>query len=112
MQDRLADATILASRGELKRGDWAAFQDAPFTIRPMGSIAYKLALVAAGLADATWTLSPNSEWEFAAGVALVESAGGFVHTPDGSPLAFNRPSPSIAGLVAGGANIRSEISDL
>jgi len=37
------------------------FQNAPFVIRPAGSVAYKLALVTAGRADATWTLCPKNE---------------------------------------------------
>src|SRR5690349_10203860 len=44
----LADALVLASRSEVKRGEWEAFKAAPFKSRPMGSVAYKLALVAAG----------------------------------------------------------------
>ena len=66
----------------------------------MGSVAYKLALVAAGLADATWTLAPKHEWDVAAGVALVLAAGGRVRTLDGSPLVFNQPRPWLSGLAA------------
>src|SRR5580692_10373299 len=46
----LDGALVLASRSEVKRGDWKSFDNAAFTIRPMGSVAYKLALVSAGLA--------------------------------------------------------------
>ena len=46
---------MLASRSEVKRGEWKSFANAAFTIRPMGSVAYKLALVSAGLADITFT---------------------------------------------------------
>ena len=76
----LAGAMVLASRSEVRRGEWEGYRDEPFTIRPMGSVAYKLALVAAGLADATWTLAPKHEWDVAAGVALVLAAGGQVRT--------------------------------
>ena len=38
---------------------------------PMGSVAYKMARVAAGLDDATWTLVPKHEWDVAAGAALL-----------------------------------------
>src|SRR5438874_1789355 len=76
----LNGAAVLASRSEVKRGEWKQFENAPFTIRPMGSVAYKLALVSAGLADATFTLTPKHEWDVAAGAALVESAEGFVRT--------------------------------
>jgi fructose-1,6-bisphosphatase/inositol monophosphatase family enzyme len=77
---------VLASRQEYKRGEWAQFEGKQFSIRPTGSVAYKLALVSAGLADATWTLSPKHEWDIAAGVALVTSAGGTVACiRDGTP---------------------------
>src|SRR5271157_175410 len=111
-KDSLSGALVLASRSEVKRGEWDDFQNAPFVVRATGSVAYKLALVAAGLADATWTLSPKNEWDIAAGVALIESAGGFVQNPEDSPLTFNRRSSLLSGLIAGGACLREEISDL
>jgi myo-inositol-1(or 4)-monophosphatase len=83
-----------------------------FTIRPVGSIAYKLALVAAGLADATWTLVGKHEWDIAAGVALVESAGGIVRKADGSPLEFNKEDPLLKGLLACPASLKDEIETL
>jgi len=46
----LEGAVILASRSEWRRGEWARFADAPFRVAPCGSVAYKLARVAAGLA--------------------------------------------------------------
>jgi len=106
---RLAGAQVLASRSEVKRGEWAAFATTPFSIRPTGSVAYKLALVAAGRADATWTLTPKNEWDVAAGVALIESAGGFTRSLSGPPLTFNRPSPRLPGLIAGGLGLEDEI---
>lgn len=105
----LAGARILASRSEVRRGEWDRFQDADFETVPCGSVAYKLALVAAGLADATWTLVPKSEWDVAAGVALVSAAGGCcVHT-DGSVPRFNKPSPRLPDLIAGSREIVDEV---
>jgi sulfate adenylyltransferase len=106
----LAGAVVLASRSEVRRGEWNRFQNESFTVLSTGSVAYKLARVAAGLADATWTLSPKNEWDIAAGVALVESAGGFAESLDGSPLTFNRRSTLLPGLIAGGAKLQGEIS--
>jgi myo-inositol-1(or 4)-monophosphatase len=111
-KDSLSGALVLASRSEVKRGEWDDFQNASFMVRSTGSVAYKLALVAAGLADATWTLSPKNEWDVAAGVALIESAGGFVQNLENSPLTFNRQSSLLSGLIAGGACLRGEISEL
>src|SRR5579863_7053757 len=56
----LDGALVLASRSEVKRGEWKPFENAVFKIRPMGSVAYKLALVSAGLADVTFTLTPKN----------------------------------------------------
>lgn len=105
----LDGAMILASRSEVKRGEWKRFEDAPFKTRPMGSVAYKLALVSAGLADATFTLAPKNEWDVAAGAALVQSAGGFVTTLEGSPLRCNNKSPLISGLLACGSGLRDQL---
>ena len=105
----LKDALLLASRSETKRGEWKPFEGAGFKIRPMGSVAYKLALVSAGLADATFTLTPKNEWDVAAGAALVKSAGGYVGTLDHQPLRCNNRSPLLSGLIACGSELQSEL---
>ena len=108
----LAGALVRASRSEVKRGEWERFRDAGFLVRPVGSVAYKLALVAAGLADATWTLSPKNEWDIAAGVALVEAGGGFARNLSNSPLTFNNETVLISGLLAGGPHLQKQITSL
>src|SRR5438552_4155062 len=108
----LEGALILASRSEVKRGEWTRVANAPFRIRPMGSVAYKLALVSAGLADATFTLTPKNEWDIAAGAALVESAGGLVSTLENSPVRCNNKSPLLSGLLACGPFLRRELFNL
>jgi myo-inositol-1(or 4)-monophosphatase len=107
----LANAVVLASRSELGRGEWERFAEAPFTVRPMGSVAYKLALVAAGRVDATWTLVPKHEWDIAAGTALVTAAGGTVVEKDGNPVVFNAPRPKVTGLIASGARLHRPIME-
>lgn len=108
----LTNGVVLASRSEVNRGEWESFRGLPFLIRPTGSIAYKLGLVAAGLADATWTLSPKHEWDVAAGIALVEAAGGFVMTLETLGVELNNPCPALPGIIAGGMNLREEIIHL
>jgi myo-inositol-1(or 4)-monophosphatase len=101
----LDGARVLASRSEVKRGEWERFREAPFRVEACGSVAYKLSQVAAGLADATWTLVPKHEWDVAAGVALVRAAGGKVWLPTGGAPRFNRPSPKLPGLIATSASL-------
>ncbi|MBI5135879.1 MAG: 3'(2'),5'-bisphosphate nucleotidase CysQ [Nitrospirae bacterium] len=95
----LKTANILASRSEVKRGEFDQFVDA-YTITPIGSIAYKLALVAGGQADLTFTLTPKTEWDFAAGALLIEEAGGRIQVLGGHPQKFNQPNPLVKGVVS------------
>jgi len=105
----LAGAVILASRSEVKRGEWQGYTPGLFEIRPTGSVAYKLARVAAGLADATWTLTPKHEWDVAAGVALVLAGGGEVLVGSGEESRFNREKPLLDRLVAAPRELMPEI---
>jgi myo-inositol-1(or 4)-monophosphatase len=108
----LSDAVVLASRSEVRHGEWNRFAAQPFTVVPMGSVAYKLALVAAGRANATWTLVPKHEWDIAAGAALVIASGGWVSLPDGSAPTWNSPDPLIDGFIATSAAIADAAASL
>lgn len=113
-RDRLEGATVVASRSEVKRGEWEGYRDGAFCLRPTGSVAYKLGLVAAGLVDATWTLTPKHEWDVAAGVALVRAAGGVVVAGSpGSPDEdrFNRPQPKLSRLIAAPPSLVPQIHE-
>lgn len=91
---------VLASRSEWKRGIWTPFEHAGLRLVPVGSVAYKLALVAAGAADATWTTWPKHEWDVAAGFALVRAASGMVQALGEGPRRFNQPDVLLRGSVA------------
>lgn len=106
----LKGAVVLASRSEVSRGEWDPFASAGFVTRPMGSVAYKLARVAAGLDEVTFTLVPKNEWDVAAGVALVESAGGFARDLSNSPIPFNRANTLLTGMFAGCPGVQEELT--
>jgi len=95
----LRRATVLASRSETARGEWEVFHGR-ITVSPTGSVAYKLALVAAGKADATFSQSPKSEWDIASGAALIAEAGGRMTDIRGRELRFNRPGVLVEGILA------------
>jgi myo-inositol-1(or 4)-monophosphatase len=106
----LAGARVLASRSEVRRGEWDTFRDEGLIqVVPCGSVAYKLGLVAAGKADATWTLVPKHEWDVVAGVALVRAAGLVVMHADGATPRFNQPTPWLPNLLAGPAELLDEL---
>ena len=106
-RERLGEGTVVGSRSEVKRGEWEGYRDGAFQFRPTGSVAYKLGLVAAGLVDATWTLTPKHEWDVAAGVALVRAAGGVVFPEE----AFNRPKPKLTSLIAAPPQLLPQIHE-
>ncbi len=99
---------VLASRSEIKRGDWQCFAES-FDIKPMGSIAYKLALVAAGKTHASFSLTPRSEWDIAAGVFLIQEAGGIVHDLKKRVFIFNQKNIKVNGIIASSKIIYSEL---
>lgn len=102
-RDDLQGARVLASRSEVRRGEWDRYADGGFTVVPCGSVAYKLGQVAAGLADATWTLVPKNEWDVAGGAALIRAAGLHLSHVDGSRRRFNQADPLMPNFLAGPA---------
>lgn len=98
-QSVVKDAVVMASRSEDKRGEWDPFK-AHCKVALTGSVAFKLAELATGNGDATFTLTPKNEWDICAGTLLVEEAGGKVTGLDGLPLVFNQANPLRPGMIA------------
>jgi myo-inositol-1(or 4)-monophosphatase len=97
----LPEARMLTCRTEMQRRNWPAFMpEAQFT--PMSSLAYKLALVAAGRFDGLISLRASHDWDLAAAALLISEAGGRLSGADGRPLTLNQPEPRHAGLAAAG----------
>ena len=69
---------------------------------PCGS-SLKFCRIAEGAADIYPRLVSLSEWDVAAGHALVSAAGGVVTTPDGQPLTYGRPDFRAPPFIAWGA---------
>ncbi len=92
-------ATVLASRSEAARGEWQVFHGT-LKVSPTGSVAYKLALVAGGKGDATFTRSPKSEWDIASGASLIAEAGGMITDIHGREIRFNNRNVKLEGLIA------------
>jgi myo-inositol-1(or 4)-monophosphatase len=107
----LQHARLLASRSEVARGEWKPYESLAI-INPTGSVAYKLALVAAGIGDATLSRTPKSEWDVAAGAALIAEAGGRMTEIDGSEMRFNRRDVTLRGLIGSNGLLHDKLVDL
>lgn len=101
---------ILASRTEVKRGEFEPFGD--WDVVPIGSIEYKLALIAAGEAAVTLSRGPKHEWDVCAGALLVEEAGGVATDVLGEPLRFNQAFPKTRGVLAAAPKAWTRAIDL
>lgn len=106
-----AELHLLASRTEFAEGRWDNVKR-QHHVRITGSIAYKLALVANGTADATFSLTPKSEWDIAAGALLVTEAGGIVTQLNGDAFIFNRQNTRVDGIIATSKETYQPIIDL
>jgi myo-inositol-1(or 4)-monophosphatase len=104
----LEGASLIVSSSEWRVGLSAAAAWLP--IRPVSSVAYKLARVAAGLDDAVFTAAPRNEWDVCGGVALVLAAGGVATLRDGRAVAFNEPVPRLPlGIAAANPTLHAAL---
>jgi myo-inositol-1(or 4)-monophosphatase len=99
---------IVASRWEMKRGEFDAFQGA-WRVEPLGSTAYKMCRVAQGGAEAFVSRGPKAEWDVAAAVVIVREAGGMVSRLDGQAPEFNQPEPSWRGIAASNGHVHDAL---
>jgi myo-inositol-1(or 4)-monophosphatase len=94
----LDDAELLASRTEMKRRHWPSMvPEAEFTT--IGSLAYKLALIAGGRYDGLLSLRSSHDWDIAAAQLLVAEAGGRMTDASGRPILLNQDPPRHRGLA-------------
>jgi myo-inositol-1(or 4)-monophosphatase len=94
---QIPGARFLVSRSEHKKGWFDQWKD-EVELQPMGSVAWKLGLVAVGQAEATFTPKPRNEWDLCAGVACINAAGGHATNGAGDPYRFNCPDPLKIGV--------------
>ncbi|MCP4038245.1 MAG: 3'(2'),5'-bisphosphate nucleotidase CysQ [bacterium] len=98
----LSEARIAASRSEEKDGRLEPYEPFFRELRPMGSIAWKLALVACGETDFNLSLKPKHEWDVCAGDFLVHEAGGAYVDFRGERVRYNeRDAVHHESMIAG-----------
>ena len=97
----LYNMVMLNSRSETKKGLWDPFNKYFDKLIPIGSIAYKLAMVSANQSDIVASLKPKNEWDICAGHCLINESGGILLTSEGKEICYNNKNTLIKpGLVA------------
>ena len=102
----LAGARIVASKFESRRRGFAPLVPTA-DVSSLGSLAYKLALVAAGRFDGYLSWRRTHDWDIAAAVLLLTEAGAVMTDAAGGPIHLNRPEPIHQGLLAAGCHAPS-----
>lgn len=91
---------VLVSGTEVKNGMWQKPAE-NFDIKPMGSVAYKLALLAAGRADGVVSLKPKNLHDVCAGHAMLNAMGGQLLDLTQKPVPYTKTGFLLTGVVAG-----------
>ena len=112
-KNHLIDSSITVSRSEFKRNEWEPFRNDFKSIKPIGSVAYKLALVSAGEYEIFATIAPKNEWDICAGDCLISEAGGVFKTINDKKIIYNQKKTLVTDTIIATNSILFEgVSDL
>ncbi len=100
-------ARLLASKASYAPRHWARLPAFERMFRP--SLAWRIACVGEGRADATLTLRAAWEWDIAAGALIAGEAGAAVTDRRGADLRFNTPARQSAGLLVANPTLHAAI---
>lgn len=105
--------TILVSQDADRYPELNAGLCAPARFRAMPSVAYRLALVAAGECEAAVSLNGPIDWDYAGGHALLRGAGGVLLDQDGRPVRYSAQGQSRCGwrCFAGSEPVAAALSN-
>ncbi|MEZ5825539.1 MAG: 3'(2'),5'-bisphosphate nucleotidase CysQ [Geminicoccaceae bacterium] len=78
-------------------------------VSSIGSLALKLACVAAGRFDGFFSWRRSHDWDIAAAVLLIEEAGGRITDSFGEPVRLNQPTPRQNGLIAAAPTLHGRL---
>ena len=109
----LSNASITVSRSEVKRNEWEPYRNNFKSIHPIGSVAYKLALISSGNYDIFTTIAPKNEWDICAGNCLVSEAGGVLKTINNKKIIYNQKKTLVTDtIIATNSVLFERVSDL
>jgi myo-inositol-1(or 4)-monophosphatase len=109
--DQVKKANLVLSRTECERGLWR-FLEGRVMFRAVGSIAYKMVLIASGKAEGTVTVNKRHQWDVAGATLIITEAQGMVSDSFGHPLVFNQASPEFPGIIASNRVLHDSFLDI
>ncbi|MBM4387219.1 MAG: 3'(2'),5'-bisphosphate nucleotidase CysQ [Deltaproteobacteria bacterium] len=95
---RFEKGRVVLSRTENGQGILRKYEKL-FRFDLLGSCAYKMAVVACGRYDITFTEKERNEWDTAAGDIIAREAGGRVTDFSGGRVVYNKKVPVVKGLI-------------
>ena len=99
---------MLAPKALFEHPAWSSAPNVPWPpmhVEQRNSIAYRLALVGAGIFDAAISLSSKHDWDLAAGDLIVQESGGRITDHRGQILRYNSAVPIQRSMVAAGPSL-------
>ena len=106
--NKLNECRIAVSSSEKKKLESVNFFKNK-NITKMGSIAYKIALVAKGEFDMALSFTKKNDWDLAAADLLVTEAGGEIKSITGKKINYNTNELIIDSVVAGNLKMTSQL---
>lgn len=101
-------ATLLANRNALDAKFWPGGAPA-MEVEQRYPMAYRLACLAEGRFDATFSPRPIWEWDLAGGALLLQESGHTLTDPSGQPIAFNSPTGRSPGALAANPTLHAAL---
>lgn len=103
----LEGCAMLGDRTQLTREPWPAMH-----VQNRNSVAYRVALVADGSADASVSLTSKRDWDLAAADIILTEAGGRLTDARGEILIYNRATTRQPSLVAANPRLHDDVIQL
>lgn len=111
-RDQVEGCRMLGDKPMFEHAAWRTTPNVPWPpmhIETRNSIAYRMALVAAGRFDAMMALSAKHDWDLAAADIIVREAGGVVTTHTGARFSYNRTTTLQPSVVAAGPVLHAQL---
>jgi myo-inositol-1(or 4)-monophosphatase len=106
-RDVLEGCAMLGDRSQLTASPFP-----PMHVQNRNSVAYRVALVADGSADASVSLTAKRDWDLAAADIILTEAGGRLTDASGAVLIYNRAITRQPSLVAANPRLHDEVIGL